>query len=78
MKQTSREKAEELVIKMSIELFPGTTLANLEPNFYIRANKYAIECAIICCKEILNLDNDDVYVDCTFWENVLYELEHYD
>lgn len=64
--KTPKEKADELI--------------NLFEIIIISANadswtKEAVQCAIICCKEVLGYMGADRGYE--FWTSVLYELEHY-
>ena len=63
---TPKEKAKELV-----EMF-----AKKSNNLKQRTDwNYDKQCALIAVDEILNLQNEDVYMNYTFWEEVKQEIE---
>ena len=62
---TPQEKTDELVLK-----FVQYTPADEELEY-----PYAVRCAIIAVEEIINLHDQDVYMDYTFWENIKTYLE---
>jgi hypothetical protein len=70
---TPKEKCDELIVKMAIELVDGTSRYDLQPNFKIAKNQYAKECALIAVDEILgHMGADRGYA---FWTEVKMEIQ---
>lgn len=74
---TPKEKCDELIEKFSPQCycFLGSGMLTNTQNDEVQLRN-AIQCSIICCKEILGYMGADRGYE--FWTNVLYELEHYE
>ena len=60
---TPKEKAKELVFKFDDTMEFSTP------------QRFAKQCALIAVDEILNLQNEDIYMNYTFWQEVKQEIE---